>query len=309
MRWRRDRSRTTAAIGDAMSKSDTIVIGGGNMIFDLQPWTRSAEHFSFLTKLAHGQDKPIAGISLGIGPFDSVSQHRAACAALDLCDALTFRDQRSLDLYLEHGRREARRAVDPVLLMDVPTSPVSKNNPLAAFNLIDPRLFGADQSTRARLLHQAVEEAEQLTLRGFDVCLFSTDRGDEAFLQDVQAQIRSARVSCHSVASLRDLSDLYTRSTLVIAARMHALIIAFVHHRPIIGLSWQAKVDSFFSLVDRPRQVLPLVHHATSDLMAHVEAALADPAAFSMSPQDRVRIDTLAQSNRDVLLGFQNQIG
>ena len=53
------------------------------MIFDLEAWTRSSARFGYFVEVARRSQTPAFGISLGIGPFASVRQHRDACRVLD----------------------------------------------------------------------------------------------------------------------------------------------------------------------------------------------------------------------------------
>ena len=52
------------------------------------------------------------------------------------------------------------------------------------------------------------------------------------------------------VNGLKNLIDLYNEIDVLIGTRMHSMIIAYTMHVSLIGLSWQPKVDAFFSIVD-----------------------------------------------------------
>ena len=56
--------------------------------------------------------------------------------------------------------------------------------------------------------------------------------------------------SYHTVDSDKDLLKMYSTFDLVIGTRMHSMIIAVSQNIPVIGLSWQQKVDEMFKNIN-----------------------------------------------------------
>ena len=302
--WRikEERSPRHARAAQTLAGADLMLLGGGNMIFDLEAWTRSSARFGYFVEVARRSQTPAFGISLGIGPFASVRQHRDACRVLDRCDWLTFRDHRSLDLYLEHGHRPAEIGVDPVLLMPLATSrPPSTANRLA-WNLVEPRLMGGvENRDRAAILRSHVVTITQLTEDGCAVELFSTDRSDETFLLELEASVDSPMCRFRPVDGITSLLELYSTVDAVVASRMHALIIAFTQGAPVLGLSWQRKVRGFFDLVNRPDQCTPYLETDKETLLSLIADVRSNPRKFTISATDRARIRQLNEGNERVM--------
>ncbi|MCG7322015.1 polysaccharide pyruvyl transferase family protein [Arsenicicoccus bolidensis] len=302
--WRVKYTRGTehAAIRDLLADSDVLVLGGGNMIFDLDHWTHSSDRFSYFSRTAARAGTPTFGISLGIGPFASIRQHKEACRALDRCRWLTFRDRASLDLYEEYGRHAGRLSVDPVLMMPRSLERQMERRGKIAFNLVEPRIIGSTtDEQRNMLLRRYVRDVEEWVASGHTVELFSTDRADLACLHEVAAAVRSGRCGVRMIDGLASLLAMYSEADVVVACRMHALIVAFTQGVPIVGLSWQQKVSSFFDLVGRPRQCLGLRQHAPGRLPRLVSEAMTQPDAFCIDDAVRERLRRLDAVNRQVM--------
>ncbi|MEI2812154.1 MAG: polysaccharide pyruvyl transferase family protein [Nocardioides sp.] len=301
-RVREPRSARHARIRDTITRSDLLLLGGGNMIFDLEAWTRSSGRFEYFVDTARQSGVPVFGISLGIGPFASTRQHKDACRVLDRCGWLSFRDQISLDLYFEHGTGPAGIGVDPVLLMPQAFDRPENTSNRIAWNLVEPRLVGGlDDSKRQEILREHASAIKRLVLDGWSVVLFSTDRADEPFLEEVEAIVRSPKCRFRRISGLSSLLDVYSMVDIVVASRMHALIVAFTQGTPVIGLSWQQKVRAFFELIERADQCVSLLELDMKRLQELIGDAREDPKGFAIDETDRARLHGLNELNRRVM--------
>jgi len=310
--WRVKESRSTrhSRILGALGRSNLLMLGGGNMIFDLERWSRSSDRFRYFVDTARSVKTPTFGISLGIGPFASARQHKDACRALDRCEWLTFRDRAALELYLEHGRRPAELGVDPVLLMDQtidrPHSPLNR----VAFNLIEPRLLcGIDEPRRQAIMREHAYDLTRLVSDGCEVELFTTDRADEPFLEELETFVGMSGCRIRAITGLTDLLALYREVDLVVASRMHALIVAFTQGTPVVGLSWQAKVHSLFDLIGRSGQCLPFLDRDPQALRDLIDEASTHPQAFAIDDGDRDQLHDLNDANRRVVSSLAHGSG
>lgn len=242
------------AVLEQVAETDLLVIGGGNMLFDTNRWSRSAAEFAAIVDGTRQLGKPVFAISLGIGPFTTAAQHRAATAALAACDRVSFRDQRSLDLFRDHHPdRPAALSVDPVLRLGMLLG--DRDPHVIAFNALDVRLNGASEAEYQRTLEVMVARITRLEAEfGLPVELFSTERADSPALDDLAERCPQARIV--PIGGLDDLLQLYRRAGLVVACRMHSLIVAYTQGLPVVGMSWQPKVDAFFDIIGEPDAVL-----------------------------------------------------
>ncbi|GAB3716088.1 polysaccharide pyruvyl transferase family protein [Mariniluteicoccus flavus] len=302
MRSRRPDHRRLEAM---IEGSDVMLLGGGNMIFDLEAWTRSWDRFRYFQQMASRLRVPTFAISLGIGPFATVAQHRGACRVLDRCDAITFRDTASLELYSQYGRHSAQVSVDPVLLMSQSAPRPCSSKRTIAWNLVEPRLLGETGAAgRQELKEECLAAVGGWLRQGYVVNLFSTDGADAQFLNEIQSELSDPGCQLVPVTGLQSLLDLYSQSDAVVAGRMHSLIVAFTQGLPIVGLSWQRKVSAFFSLLDRQDQMVDYMTGSLASLDSKLEAALAAPDRFSITSSDRARLQSLHDVDRAVMEGF-----
>ena len=96
--------------------------------------------------------------------------------------------------------------------------------------------------------------AEAAAARGLTVCLFCNGAAeDAALLADVAAdpRIRSLRATGavrvpETPTTPTELVAIIAGCAAVVAHRLHACIVAYSYRRPIVGLGWDAKLESFF---------------------------------------------------------------
>jgi len=307
--WRIKESRGArhSRIQETLARAELLLLGGGNMIFDLDGWTRSSDRFGYFADTARRSGTPAFGISLGIGPFASARQHKDACRALDRCEWLTFRDRSSLELYLEHGHQPAEIGVDPVLLMEQVSDRRATPSNMLAWNLVDPRLLGGvDDVGRRNILCVHALAIRELVSDGCAVELFSTDRADEPFLEELETLVGSPACRVRPITGITTLLEFYLEVDIVVASRMHALIVAFTQGVPVLGLSWQQKVRAFFDLVDRPGQCRSFLDLDLGTLHALIDEARAHPEEFVIHETDRARLQRLNAANRRVMGDFSS---
>ena len=284
-----------------LSGSDLVILGGGNMMFDVESWTRSSARADYFLGAARSAGVPSVGMSLGIGPFATVRQHRNACRVLDKCDGLTFRDRASLELYMEYGRKEASISVDPVLLLDRVVDRPRGVTGHVAWNLVEPSVTGL-AAVREQVVARHASAIRGALLDGWVVDVFSTDRADEGVLRELVDLVGSPSCSFVPINGFAALLELYGRVDVVISSRMHALIVAFTQGLPILGLVWQEKVVGLFERLGRPEQVFQM-----QDLDG-LEAGLAEvrrrPAEFAMNGDDRALIREMNSENERLIERF-----
>ncbi|MCB0900334.1 MAG: polysaccharide pyruvyl transferase family protein, partial [Actinobacteria bacterium] len=87
----------------------------------------------------------------------------------------------------------------------------------------------------------------------------------------------------------------------VVASRMHALIVAFTQGVPVLGLSWQQKVRSLFDLLDRQGQCVSFVDLNMETLHAVINDVRAHPQKFAIDETDRARLQRLNAANRRIM--------
>lgn len=102
-----------------VKKCDILVIGGGNMIFDLSSKSKSAAHFKRYVDIVKKQKKKVVVLSVGVGPFQTLNQRKMAIEALDRCDYISFRDTESFNPIRENNFEDGKYflSVDPIFML------------------------------------------------------------------------------------------------------------------------------------------------------------------------------------------------
>lgn len=242
-----------------LNKTDALIIGGGNMVFDLSSDTLSAKRFDYYVTKAKEKGVPVFAISLGIGPFHNKYQQKYAVDALSKCDYITFRDNRSLSLFKEFNQSHKNVNVvpDPVFFMENKGTKIKTDK--IGLNIINPELFGA-QLNKNTIKNSYVSLINKLK-EHFDgeIIIYNTEAKDYNYCKEVFDELEDKNnISLFKVNSLDDLYEVYNRSSIIIGTRMHSMITAFSQEIPIVGISWQQKVDAMFELLDDSKSVFEI---------------------------------------------------
>jgi len=258
-----------------IDQAEALIIGGGNMIFDLETDTISAKRFDYYVSKAKENNLPVFAISLGIGPFQNKYQQKYAVEALSKCDYITFRDNTSLKLFKEFNPTKENVTVvpDPVFFMETKNTEASRKK--IGMNIINPELFSKDLNSEEVKMNYVRLINELLETTGEEILIFNTEIKDYPFCQAVYEELTDKeKVQIAKVTNLKDLYNVFDQTKLVVGTRMHSLITAFSQGIPIVGLSWQQKVDAMFELVDDSESVVSLL--ILSDNIKRVTGLVSD---------------------------------
>jgi polysaccharide pyruvyl transferase WcaK-like protein len=233
--------------------SDALIIGGGNMIFDIDKFSLSAKRFKTFVTIAKKYNKKVFAISLGIGPFQTIEQEKKAIEALELCDYITFRDNASYNIFKKYNKNHNNVyvSIDPVFLLPKKTKNVSHDK-IIALNIINNKLMKESEKNYKNSINQYAKLADSLVKTlGKKVILFSTEIADYDAVYDVFKSVKNNNeIEILRITNTDELFDLYSNTLILIGTRMHAMIVAHSQQIPIIGLSWQQKVDEMFNIIE-----------------------------------------------------------
>lgn len=232
---------------------DICVIAGGNMLMGLGPKSNSIETFKNYVSEAGIAKIPVYVLDIGIGPFYSANQASEAVAALNKCEAITFRDEQSYNLFKKHDGdlTKASISVDPVFLMKNQRERKNSRKVNIGVNIFDASLIGFSKKDYKKTIKSYSNLINKLIdNNGYNVHVFTTTLVDEITQDLVIKNINDKdKLFVSSVNGISELLDLYKNLDLLVGTRMHSLIIAYSQLLPIIGLSWQPKVDAMFEIV------------------------------------------------------------
>ena len=250
-----------------LAEADAMVIGGGNLLADLD--------LNFPTKLSLALEEtaafglPAAIYACGMSSGWSKTGLRLMRTAFQRASlrAVFLRDTASVELwnrtFAETSGLEARLVRDPGLMAaDLYPAPVSgpeNDRPVVGLGLMSPLAirYHSDESIRDdHLARWYVDLAKDLIQRGFAVHVFTNGSPeDRSFAATIEAALRvlgsEADLRFVTQTDPRGLCANIARFDVMVAHRMHALIAAYSYAVPMIALAWDRKVLSFMQSVDR----------------------------------------------------------
>lgn len=236
----------------ALKSADALIQGGGSLLQDATS-ARSVFYYLWVLMAARMSRKPVFLFAQGIGPLRRPATRAAVRVVLNRVQQITVRDEASRDLLARIGvRAPTTVTADPVFALQ-PASPERASALWAEQGLPESgRTLGL--ALRAwpaapELATTAARAAEALQERGMDVVFFPMHRpADEDFAEGVRHRMARPAPIVRGVERPDDLMAITARLDLLIGMRLHALIFGAAMGIPLIGLSYDPKVDA---LLDR----------------------------------------------------------
>ena len=244
----------------AVRRCDLLLSGGGSLLQDATSG-RSILYYLFILRLAQLLGKQTFIYSQGIGPISTPRNRRLTASILRRADGIVVRDAKSRDLLLEIGVPEqlVHVTADPVIR-------VKKPDPALGLQILEREgcmkregRLTVGWAVKARKPNREfLQEVYRciLWLReefGADSVLipFFYDE-DVGACEDVARRLEG-KAGClrQKYLSEETLSIIGCMDVLV-GVRLHSLIYAAVMGVPMIGVSYDPKVDSFLASIERP---------------------------------------------------------
>lgn len=239
----------------ALRRADLFISGGGGLLQDATS-SRSLLYYLGLLTLARWLGCKTMVYANSIGPISRPRNKKLARYVLESVDYITVRDGLSLqlldDLGVQHPPRQL--TADPVLLLEpAPITPKEKVIVVAV----------REWPSQHDYLQQVTTACRRLVQDGFAILLIPFHYGRDLAVSERLAQAIGPGARCLSQPQNFNelLSDL-AQAEVVVAMRLHALIMGAVCNRPLVGISYDPKVDGFLQSVAQP------LAGSTNDLQA-----------------------------------------
>ncbi len=242
----------------AVRNCDWLVSGGGTLLQNSTS-NRSLFYYSLLIISAKLLRKKVAIVAQGFGPIKGAFPLFLAKFALGLADVITLRDQDSYEAVkaLIGDQRKIILAGDPTVLLPVPTES-EVNNIFGLTNLKKsgrPLLGVALRGIKSdQLLPQLAAAIDKLAKdRGFlPIFLLFHCPDDMAMTAKVISLMKENSEVIFRVCQPNEMLAIISRLDLLIGARLHALIFAAICGVPMLGISYDPKVEAFMKEIDQP---------------------------------------------------------
>lgn len=278
----------------ALAGADLAVIGGGQLLSDAD--------LNFCLKIARAaqviraEGCPTVVHAAGVARNWSPRGRRLFRRLLE-CDlrAAGLRDAPSIAAWTDQfggGGPAPQLTRDPALIAarvyDVP----ARGNGRVGLCVTDPSILSYHAEGQRSVLSGSgtfTDIALELLSRGHKITLFCNGAAeDRAALEAVQAHTAIAAAIADGTAEAAppparpdQLAAIIGRLSAVVAHRLHACILGYAFQRPVVGLGWDCKLESFFQSAGLDRFFLPAAELTPQTAAGFLEAALEagiDPA-------------------------------
>jgi polysaccharide pyruvyl transferase CsaB len=243
-------SRTNpAAVRAALGRADLLLSGGGSLLQDATS-LRSLAYYLGVVAMARWLKVPVFFYAQGVGPLRRPLARWLVRQVAEGVAGITVRDAASAELLRQIGVRRppVRVTADPVFAwapelgrVDGPEAPAG-GRPVFGFAF---RPWPAEEVWRPAVARAAGELA-----RRYGAAIRWLSFQPERDLPVARALWAACPVPSTVVEPGRTPAEVFAqvaRCDLVVAARLHALIMGAVAGRPVVGVSYDPKVDALLA--------------------------------------------------------------
>jgi polysaccharide pyruvyl transferase WcaK-like protein len=251
-----------------LRRIDLLLVAGGGQLDE--EWGGSWGHpyalmkWSILARLAGTE---LAFLSVGGCRVESRTSRQFVKVALSLAYYRSYRDEGSRQIALGISRN-ADGSVVPDLAFSLP---LTRNQPVIEIGKkpihvgVSPIAFarpGLWPTERIAIYRRYMTELSafvaSLLQSGMSVILFSSSTPDEQTFQDLRDRVSSqiekedlVRLSSRDVMTVDELVEVLRSVDLVVASRLHGLLLSFLAGNPSLGISYDRKVQSLMEDMDQ----------------------------------------------------------
>lgn len=274
-----------AAIVKSLLRADILISGGGSLLQDVTS-RRSLYYYLFIIVLAMVAGTKVMLYAQGIGPIrGTVARHLMRLIG-NRIDLITVRDHGST-LELESlgiTKPHIEETADPVLAIHQANTDVGQriisehraigDKPLVGISVREWCGLHSYKETIARLVDSISEEF------GADIVFLPMQYPDDVRVaESIAAMSRCDAVVLDGDYDTYQLLSIVGKMDILIAIRLHALIFAGVMGVPMIGVSYDPKVDRFLeSLGEKAAGRIEDISH--EELMSMVRRHWNDKKGF-----------------------------
>lgn len=271
------------AIAQVLSKSDLLVSGGGSLLQDVTS-ERSLYYYLSVMLMAKKLGKPIMLYGQGIGPVSGTFAKGALKYVGNMVDLITVRDEGSkLELKsLQVTKPKIEVTADSVLAMH----PVDKElgrrilrkhelegaNKLIGISVREWKDWSHYKNILAEACDKLIEEHNARIV--FIPMQWPTDI---TAARKIAKRMKHKSVILTEEYSTNEILSLTGNLDAFIGIRLHALIFAAVMHIPMVGISYDPKIDRFLETLGQSHAGT-LQNITSANLVAKVNQLLRESA-------------------------------
>lgn len=299
----------------AVRRCDLLLSGGGSLLQDATS-ARSILYYLFILRLAQLMGKKTFIYSQGVGPISSRRNRWLTRHVLRRASGIVVRDEKSRLLLLEIGVPEALIHVtaDPVIRVKKADSALGAEILAREGCPRDPHKLTVGWAVKSRRPDPAFYREICRCIRwlreehGADSVLIPFFYDEDLSVCEAIAGELDGQVGCLRQKYLsEEMLSIIGSMDLLVGVRLHSLIYAAVMDVPMLGISYDPKIDSFLASIGRPTLsnvedlTLDKFQAAFRDTLAHrseIRAETAQHLAALIAKLDR---------NEELICGIMQQ--
>ncbi|MFA6549509.1 MAG: polysaccharide pyruvyl transferase CsaB [Candidatus Margulisiibacteriota bacterium] len=255
--------------------SDTdLLISGGGTLFQNATRNRSLLYYLAVVWLAKLMRKQVMILAQGFGPLNGIIYQRLTRYILNKVDSITVRDEASKAAMQRIGinQPEIKVTADPCFTLEVPGKEIgAKILQLEGVGTDRPLLGIALRANPAN--QHLVPVIEQLVKQYnyYPVFLPFKCPEDIEAAQTLQKELKVPSALIFRVCSVQEMLSLVGNMDLLVGMRLHSLIFSTMNTVPMVGLSYDPKVEAFMQGIGQPCVKLDELSELEKKLKAAVE--------------------------------------
>lgn len=246
-------------VRQAIYESAGLISGGGSLLQDVTG-SKTIPYYLGILKLAQWMGRPTFIYAQGIGPVNRKLFHPLIKSVFRKCNYISVRDEQSRELLLSMGLEQKNIEVvpDPVLGLSLPEETGSAGQPPSSGVLpvvgISVRYWEQDRKELDALVQGLIKANldKPLHLR-FLPFHFPTDNEASRYVMERLeesitehgGQVSICEDAIHPQQMLREVGV----CDVLIGMRLHSLIYAAGRRVPLIGISYDPKIDHFLERI------------------------------------------------------------
>lgn len=271
-----------------LNSADVLIVPGTGLISDaygLRGWgPYNIFKWSLIAKM---RGCKLLFVSVGAGPIYGHLGRFLAKSALALADFRSYRDASSLQYLNSIGFVTANDRVYPDLAFSLPKDLITQNSlrnrrrPVVGLGVM---LYAGKYSvekpnatTYRNYLENLVILVKWLLAREYDVRLLIGDLCDTPVKEELKCLLKerlpeynASRIIDDEVASVEQLLSQLADTDLVVATRFHNVLLALLHNKPVVAISFHHKVSSLMSSMGLSEYCVDINNFKGEDLIARV---------------------------------------
>lgn len=258
-------------VAGALKQSDMLISGGGSLLQDVTG-IKSLAYYLGVVTLARSLGKPVFFYAQGIGPVNTALGRRLMKTVVNRVQAITVRDEPSKQDLLAMGVKvPVTVTADPVLGLTLTEDHnVDTQKPVLGVSV---RSWHGDVRAFQRELANCCDYYARQNWQVMFLPLHHP--GDQEACQQVAKLMKEESSMPVDNLTVHQFMGLISRCSMLVGMRLHSLIMAAAAGVPVVGVSYDPKIDRFMQQlgltpachVNNPNcSILPELERVSADL-------------------------------------------